>query len=124
MDVLQATLERDISSFDEAADFVNILSKLSENEAILLARVYRYFGRANAQYLTEDKTALFAGLPENSGDYLLNRLVGKGLLNSESTTASDEDCNQAMGGFCTIEPPEEEKEDRCKDKVLILGSKT
>ena len=67
VDIVQATLESDELEFDEAEDFINIVSELSEREAVLLARVYNHFtsNLVYSKFTVEDKT-IFGNLPHNS----------------------------------------------------------
>ncbi len=95
VDIVQETLVNEDIQIDEAEDFINVLSELSEREAILLARCYKHFTEnpSNPKFTIDNKD-IFGNLNHSSWDYLLNRLEGKGLLNSEPTAASIEDIDE------------------------------
>ena len=107
--------------FDEAEDFINIVSELSEREAVLLASVYNHFtsSPAHPKFTVEDES-VFGNLPHNSWDYLLNRLEGKGLLNSEPTAASWEEMDEVF----KANNSESIAADNSNKQDLVLNMKT
>lgn len=95
VDVVQETLENEEIQIDEAEDFINVISELSEREAILLARCYKYFSdNPSSPKFTIKNEDIFGNISKNNWDYLLSRLEGKGLLNSEPTAASMDDIDE------------------------------
>ena len=121
VDIVQATLKNDEMKFDEAEDFINIVSELSEREAVLLASVYNHFtsSPAHPKFTVEDES-VFGNLPHNSWDYLLNRLEGKGLLNSEPTAASWEEMDEVF----KANNSESIAADNSNKQDLVLNMKT
>lgn len=120
IDIVQETLENDEIKIDEAEDFINVVSELSEREAILLARCYKYFADGLHSKFTIDNKEIFGNLKRDSWDYLLNRLEGKGLLNSEPMSVSWEDIDVITAG----DSKEKTIEDNSNKGDLFLNKKT
>lgn len=120
-DIVQEALENDKFQINEAEDFINVVSELSENEAVLLTKCYNYI-MTNPSYpkFTIENKEIFEGLTLNSCDYLLNRLEGKGLLNSEPSAMSLEDIDVISAG----DSNENKREDISNNQDFIVNSKT
>lgn len=119
MDVVQATIEGKRISCNQAEDFINVISELSERGAILLVNSYKYFDSHMSPKFTVSNVEAFGDLSKDSYAYLLNRLEGKGLLQSESTTASGDDINGLFAG----KSPENMQGDD-EEEYLVANRKT
>ena len=73
---------KDSISYSEAEDLMNIVSELSESEAMVLQKIHSELERRVKSEIDSIKydDLKVADIPSDRMDYLLNRLVGKGLL--------------------------------------------
>lgn len=121
MDVVQAAIDGKSILCDQAEDFINIISELSEREATLLVNCYKYFdNHPSSPKFTVSNVEVFGDLSEDSYDYLLNRLEGKGLLKSEPTAASWDDIN----GLFDDKSHGNMQGDDYKEQHLVMNMKT
>lgn len=95
MDVLHATLKGYISSYAEAENYIDIISELNENEAVLFVQIYMNSDvESSENEFNESTENIFKNIPLYTRTYLLNRLEGKGLLSSGPAIASDEEVKE------------------------------
>ena len=86
--ILSARTKNNIS-YNEAEDLINIVSELSESEAMVLQKVHAELETNAIREIDAIKyeDLRVADIPSERMDYLLNRLVGKGLLKQNMVLA-------------------------------------
>lgn len=77
VDILKGKLDGEIESFNDAEDLINIISELSESEGKCLFEAYRNLRNNN---LLKNNGEDIKNIPVDQREFLLIRLVGKGLL--------------------------------------------
>ncbi len=80
-DILCSKANGEIPSYNDAEDYINVISELSTDEAVFLVEIYHWF-ESNHKLMRENASAM--NVPHEKVDYLLNRLEAKGLIRSES----------------------------------------
>lgn len=101
-DILCSKVNGEIPSYNDAEDYINVISELSTGEAVFLVEIYRWF-ESNTKLKREDASVM--DVPYEKVDYLLNRLEAKGLLRSESLDIGG-DNNFILGNVTPYYPTE------------------
>lgn len=92
VDILNGKCEDKIKSFNDAEDLINIVSELSENEAVVLQKIYNVYAQKSE---SEDSIIESNEIMDNDIgkwlDFLCGRLVGKGLIKEVAISWSTPD---------------------------------
>lgn len=101
-DILCSKAKKEILSYDDAEDYINVISELSTDEAVFLVAIYQWF-KSKHKLMRKDASAM--DVPHEKVDYFLNRLEAKGLIRSEPLDM-DEDNNIIIDNAKTYFPTE------------------
>lgn len=79
--ILKSSFKGNIISVNDAEDLINVISELSENEAVCLAKIYKVFEniKGNKEIKKYGEKDII-DIPQDKKVYLFNRLAGKGLI--------------------------------------------